>query len=300
MRIGHRESMSMIRDAVERLREPRLGIKAALQWVPGDYDAFEFASRSAPTLRDAIRYTARNMGLLHGCHELLLREDDQLAVWELRHAEEHESLPAANDYVLIIAMLYSRSYASSASAVRAVHFEHRQPTDLADYQRLFPGAEIRMGARHNALVFDRSQLDVPMKMAHPGLFTAFDHRAQAQTESLRRAERLSDRLRRELAMQLDQGNLNMGVTASRLAMSIATLRRRLERENIRYSELLDQVRRERAESYLLDSNIDIRDVAARLGFAHVTAFYKAFGRWNPGSTPAALRASRAHSITARV
>jgi AraC-like DNA-binding protein len=297
MRIGHRESMAMIREAVERLHEPRLGIKAALSWVPGDYETFEFASRTAPTLRDAIRYSARNIGLLHGGQELRLQEDDQLAVWELRHADDLDFLPAANDYILTMAMLYSRTYASKQSTIRAVHFEHREPTDLVEYQRLFQGAQIRMGARHNALVFDRSQLDAPMALAHPGLHMAFDYRAQALTENLRRDERLSDRLRRELALQLDQ---RMGITANRLAMSVATLRRRLEHENIRYSDLLDQVRRERAESYLLDSSIDIKGVAALLGFAHVTAFYKAFGRWNPGSTPRALRDSRARNFPARV
>lgn len=296
MRISHATAAALIRKAAER--DPRLGIRAALQWVPGDFDAFEFASRTAPTLRDAIRYTARYFELIHGGQTLTLREDDELAVWELRETEGVPPLAAVNDYALITAMLYSRSYASKVSAIRAVHVRHNAPTDLADYRRLFPDAEIKTGARHNALIFARRQLDVPMTMAHPMLHAAFDQRARDQVEVLQRAEGFAARVRQELAAQLQRGDPSMAVTAHRFGMSIATLRRRLDDEDASYSDLLDGLRRSQAAEYVLDRQVSMKEVAVRLGFAHVTAFYKAFARWNPGCTPGDFRTGRMRSSNA--
>ena len=78
--------------------------------------------------------------------------------------------------------------------------------------------------------------------------------------------------------------------ARRLAMSVATPRRRLGDESTSHSEILDDVRRELAEKYLADMSLAISEVAFLLGFSHVTAFYKAFRRWSQGVTPAEFRA----------
>ena len=81
----------------------------------------------------------------------------------------------------------------------------------------------------------------------------------------------------------------MGFTADKLAMSVATLRRRLESEGTTFAEVLDALRYELAKTYLLDSGVTTSDVAFLLGFRQTSSFFKAFRRWTGGLSSADFR-----------
>jgi len=76
--------------------------------------------------------------------------------------------------------------------------------------------------------------------------------------------------------------------ARALSMSAATLRRRLKEEDLRYDDIVEQIREELAQRYLREPSRSIRDVAFLLGFSDIVAFHKAFKRWT-GMTPAEYR-----------
>jgi AraC-like DNA-binding protein len=88
---------------------------------------------------------------------------------------------------------------------------------------------------------------------------------------------------------LRSGEVSMEQMMRRMAMSVATLRRRLAEEGTSHSELLDTVRRELAELYLADMTISISEVTFLLGFSRVAGFYRAFARWYKDETPAEFR-----------
>lgn len=73
--------------------------------------------------------------------------------------------------------------------------------------------------------------------------------------------------------------------ARELCLSASTLRRRLVDEGQTYQGLKDSVRRELAIAWLAEDRLGMLEVAARLGFADGSSFYKAFRKWfgcNPG------------------
>lgn len=67
-----------------------------------------------------------------------------------------------------------------------------------------------------------------------------------------------------------------------LNVSEATLRRRLKEEGHTYQTLKDNVRRDQAIAALQDGKRSLADVAADLGFAEPSAFYRAFKKWTGG------------------
>ncbi|MDE2593969.1 MAG: AraC family transcriptional regulator [Burkholderiales bacterium] len=67
-----------------------------------------------------------------------------------------------------------------------------------------------------------------------------------------------------------------------LNVSEATLRRRLKEEGHTYQTLKDDVRRDQAIAALQDGKRSLADVAADLGFAEPSAFYRAFKKWTGG------------------
>jgi AraC-like DNA-binding protein len=128
-----------------------------------------------------------------------------------------------------------------------------------------------------------------MVSASLGLHAAFERHAQCLFSRLRRDDTVAGRAREAMVAELQSGDPSMEVIARKMAMSVATLRRRLEDEGTSHRQLLDEVRCGLAKRYLLEGNLAISEVAFLLGFAHVTAFYKAFRRWMDGATPAQYR-----------
>ncbi|MBM4362292.1 MAG: helix-turn-helix transcriptional regulator, partial [Deltaproteobacteria bacterium] len=78
--------------------------------------------------------------------------------------------------------------------------------------------------------------------------------------------------------------------ARQLRTSPRTLRRELARAGSSYQALADELRRERALSWVRTTNLTIAQISERLGFSDVRAFRRAFGRWT-GQTPADYRAA---------
>jgi len=63
-----------------------------------------------------------------------------------------------------------------------------------------------------------------------------------------------------------------------------TLQRRLAEQGPSFSKLLDDVRRELAEEYIVDQVMTLGEVSYLLGFSEVSALSRAFSRWT-GEVP---------------
>ena len=128
-----------------------------------------------------------------------------------------------------------------------------------------------------------------MLWANPRVSAAFELHVKSLLQKLEEQRTTSDKVRELVATQLSQGDVGMQSVARKLAMSVATLRRRLEEEGGSFSEIVDGVRAELARRYLGERERAISEVAFLLGFAETPSFYKAFKRWT-GVTPAEYRA----------
>ena len=93
--------------------------------------------------------------------------------------------------------------------------------------------------------------------------------------------------------ELIDGDPTVFSVARQLRMSARTLARRLEREGTTFSALVDSLRQELALRYVTHHELAFTEIAFRLGFSHVEAFYRAFRRWT-GQTP--LRYRRSTSV----
>ena len=80
--------------------------------------------------------------------------------------------------------------------------------------------------------------------------------------------------------------------ARHLGLSKRTLNRRLAEQNLNFSLILDQSRRQRAEKLLLmHEGMSIEAIGEMLGYAETASFTRAFKRWN-GTAPLRFRRQR--------
>jgi AraC-like DNA-binding protein len=288
-RLPHRAVMALLQQLVDRSGDASIGLRAGCGVENGDFDALEYAARCSVDLRGAIGCITRYMNLLNEAATVSMREEGGRAVWEFRINDGVPQVPAANDFVVASAITFARMYTSDApEGSLEVHLMHTQPTDPVGYARVF-GDDVKLGMPHNACVFPAHLLALPMRRADPKIHFAFETRARELAERLRSQQSTADRVREVVFTNLRAGNAGMGSVANAMAMSVATLRRRLETEGTTHSEIVDRMRSDLAMLYLTESRLSVREIAFLLGYSQPRAFHNAFRRWTNGSTPVDYR-----------
>ena len=96
------------------------------------------------------------------------------------------------------------------------------------------------------------------------------------------------RIRAVVAELILSGSVSLGEVAGRLSTSPRTLQRRLRDRGIRFQTIVDETRLGLARALLSETNLDIQEIAARLGYGTPGAFSRAFARWI-GCSPRAYR-----------
>lgn len=178
--------------------------------------------------------------------------------------------------------------------LRWAGFAYPAPPYAAEYGLMF-GCPVRFGAGPAPMAaagFDARWLAAPVVRDEDGLRELL---RRAPAELLSRHEygtTVAEQVRRAFLRALGEGRParlpEVAQLAAQLAVSPATLRRRLQEEGTSYQRLKDQVRRDAAITGLAEGREPIAQLAARLGFSEDTAFHRAFRRWT-GTTPGAYR-----------
>ena len=99
---------------------------------------------------------------------------------------------------------------------------------------------------------------------------------------------LRTRVENAISSLLPHGRVVVDDVARSLGMSRRTLIRRLSDEELKFTEVFKQLRRDLAVRYLDDPKLQISKIAWLLGFTEVSAFTHAFKRWT-GKAPSQMR-----------
>lgn len=289
-RISHRKAIDLLLDSVARSGDPAFGVKTAELLEPGDFDALEYTARTCATLGEGWRCVARYVPFISDAAEVTIVELADTAEFRYRVTDGVEQPPAANDFFLIAVALYARRHTGQQKLFEEVRFTHSRTSYLDEYERVL-GTPVTFNAPFNTLVVQRQALQTPLQQANPRISAAFERQIQRMVEQVGPSATLASDVRRLVLSQLGQGDFGMPNIAKKLAMSPATLRRRLSQENVRYADIVDGLRRELGEQHLLHSNRAIDEIAFILGFADAVSFHKAWKRWTR-QTPSEYRARR--------
>jgi AraC-like DNA-binding protein len=294
-RLSHRLMTELLKVSVDA-GDVEIGLRAGESVQPGDFATLEYAARSCPTLGEAIRCFARYVGVLHEAAEITLIDDGELVIWRHRITDGVPQSPAANDFVMAASDAFAKNYCHVYEPPVEVRFAHPEPANRATYDRLFK-TTVRFGAPDNAFVLTPKQLEVPLTRSHPALRSAYERHAEELLSRIRDNSGITVAVRRVLLADLQTGGSTMATTARKLAMSVATLRRRLEEAGATYASIVDAVRYDLAKKYLMDPGVATSDVAFLLGFHDASSFSKAFRRWTGGVSSVEFRLRGARALS---
>ena len=171
--------------------------------------------------------------------------------------------------------------------ILAIELRCAQPDFCDDYRVMFSD-NLRFDRPRTRMIFSADCLDLPIKRSPEELKRFLAHAPANILVKYRDPDSLATRIKHDLRqMSPDLWPETDGLAAS-LCISASTLRRRLADEGQTYQGLKDSVRKELAIVWLAEAHISFAEIAARLGFADASSFYKAFRKWS-GSNPGHYR-----------
>jgi AraC-like DNA-binding protein len=169
-----------------------------------------------------------------------------------------------------------------------VRFQHREPQTIKSHLEFFR-CPIEFDAPHNEISFAREVLTYKtagsLMLFKPLLGLYIRHR-------IRHLPTADDSIRSTIALaigsMLGTGNCSLGYIAVGLGMSAKKLQRLLEKEDVKFSSIVDDVRQHTARHLLEDSNASVAKISSMLDYSSNPAFTLAFKRWT-GLSPLQYR-----------
>ena len=169
-----------------------------------------------------------------------------------------------------------------------VTIAHRKPDDVGPFRQYFR-APLLFDAEQNTLVFLADWLNYRLAGDDPELRRQL--KAQIEATKARHPDSFVEQVRTVLRAALLTERADADHIASLFSIHRRTLHRRLSEYGMSFMDLVEEEGYEVARRTLQDTDLQIGDVAALLGYADASAFTRAFRRWS-GATPTAWRAER--------
>lgn len=280
------ESYGALWLAISQAMEDEFFGGAAQPMRPGSFTLLCHAVLYATTLEQALRRALRflNVVLADPRGELVVA--DGLALVRLTDKGGPRSAFTYRTYWILVhgitCWLVGRRI-----PLRRLEFSCDPPRQSADYGRFF-GAPVHFSQPQSLLAFDASFLTLPAIRNEKAL-KEFLRRAPANIlVRYRHDAGLAARVRTRLQETPPMNWPDAETMAKRLRMPASSLRRRLREEGTTYRDIRDELRRDLAMEWLLQSTRGVGEVAADLGFSEPSAFHRAFRKWT-GMRPGAFR-----------
>lgn len=273
--------------------DPLFGLHCARFVQPGSWSVLGYITMNCATLGEAMSRIVPYEKLVGdmGVSRLEAASDHVRLIWTCRHDEPSIRRHMVEN-VLASWLLYARWISDSDSSPQEVWFEHAQPDGvaLAEYEAIF-ACPIRFEQSCNALIVPLEYLTVPLRQADANLLRTLEEHALTLMAGLDDNQPLPQRVKNALRLLLKDGLPRKERVAEKFNMTVRTLQRHLQLASTNYQQILDELRQELAEHYLLRSDLTIQDIASYLGFTESRSFHRSFKSWT-GQTPGEFRESR--------
>ncbi|MDJ1135786.1 AraC family transcriptional regulator [Streptomyces iconiensis] len=280
----------LIQDLYRATGDEFLGLGAAPS-RRGTFAMMCYAALGCADLGGALDRAVRFYGLFPGGPRLRLESE---ATGRTARYAVLSPLPHDPDHFLAESLLVIWHRTSSWLVGRRIpllstEFAYVRPPHHAEYEVMF-GCRPRFGAEVTSAVFEAHWLRAPVVRDQAALDALLRRSPEDLLVRHTWDVTVSERVRHTLRQALREGTAlpELGAVAARLAVSPATLRRRLDAEGTSFQRLKDAVRRDSALESLARGDEPIALLARRLGFSEDTAFHRAFRRWT-GRTPGDVR-----------
>jgi len=272
--------------------QTKLAAQIVADLTHSSHGFFGSAVFSSATVADAVGLLEEFMLLQSGPFYLERQQEKEVQILRLGC---HETVQPALERLyaeIILGTIASIAVklVSQAPPGIAIHFRGPRPSHEENAAQTLP-CPVLYGQSENALHFPSSLLALRLKFANPVSFQFAKEQCEQSIRSLRDHHPITNRVRALLANNLRQPP-DLSALAHHCHLSTRSLKRRLAESGTGYTPLLEELRKNAALSYFAEQNLQVKEVAQRLGFSSTTNFSRAFKKWTGKSPRQFLKAAR--------
>jgi AraC-like DNA-binding protein len=272
------------------------GLRMAESRRLSDFGAISLLMKHQRTLRDILAIIARYRQLLNEALAMHVEEAKDLVIIREELVGDG-NLASRQSYELAVGTVFRmfRALLGDRWQPYSVHFTHTTPPDTSVHRRVF-GFNVSFDSDFNGIVCAAADLDQPNPEADP-VMAAY---ARQFLDTLPKAEFGSATLdvRKAIYLLLPLGKASIEQIAGSLGLNVRTLQRRLDAEKTRFSDLVNDVRRDLVVRYLSNKNYSMLQVAEMLGYTQLSSFTRWFVL-EFGAPPTRWRAEHGRAKLAR-
>jgi AraC-like DNA-binding protein len=173
-----------------------------------------------------------------------------------------------------------RFFKIKQSIYTELEFPSEEPKNVDIYRHFFE-CPVIFNCENPSVKIALSLMSQPLNMSNELLPMLIESRSNAEMGLL--PEMLKDpficELQDNIFQSIKERSPNIDYVADKMAISRASLQRRLKERNHNFSEMLDHTRLNLAKFYLEQKKLSLTEIAWLLGFSDQTAFSRSFKRW---------------------
>jgi AraC-like DNA-binding protein len=275
-----------------RCGNPLFGLQTSQYIQPGSYSVMGYIAMTSNTLAEAVSRMPQYEKLVGDMGTSTVEHEPGAIVvrWDCCFSD-----PLTRRHIVENVLASWTSYARWMADTQelsplAVRFEHEAPADrslLKHYQHIFR-CPVYFSQPMSALLVSPQIFEYPLRQPDVTLRETLEQHAQASLHALKEKYSLADQVRSLLRAMLADGSPRKEFVADQMGMNVRTLHRKLTDENQSYQQILDELRGELSQKYLLQSLSSIEDIARKLGFTESRSFIRFFKGYI-GLTPGEFR-----------
>lgn len=281
----------VLEDAARATGAPDLGRRVALRQGIEILGPVGVAARTAPTVREALRICSVYLAAYSQAIDVRLgpgrREDRKVMEFAIVEADM-PPCPQLMELSLGVVLQVTRHLCGPDFDPTASLIPHAPLVDEAAYRDFF-GSPVLFSQRRGGVELRDADLARPVAddaQAHGVLVRYLEGLTVPEDRGF------ADSVRRLVVELLPTGTVTMNRLAQQFALHPKAFQRRLTTEGTTFGTLVEQARRELAEHYLRDTDLELTHIARELGYAEQSVLSRSCRRWF-GEPPAAVRERRA-------
>jgi AraC-like DNA-binding protein len=285
MRLGH--------TIIQRTGARNIGLTAGSRASITRFGLAGLAAMTAGTLGEALRSLVAFEPLYARCY----RGSSQLRRHEGCWRLSFYSIAPYNDYTFFVVDAVLANWAAIIrfltgrdDLVSATHIEFPTPPYHEAYTREL-GPSVHFHQECNELLLAPDALDAIVIHRNGTLHHLLLKQCEEQLSRVSLANTWRNRVQRILGTMLHGRTPAIDEVAAALGIPSWTLRRKLRDETASFQDIVDDMRRDVALSYMRNTELSFGEIAYLLGFSTPGAFQRAFKRWTD-TTPGEFRRQR--------
>jgi AraC-like DNA-binding protein len=278
--------------ATEVTGDPGFGLTVSSLWHPTTLHALGYSWLASNNLQEAYERLQRYARFLNTAANGAVRIEKSVESYCLiLDTSRMKITPAAASIDAGLGMILNMSRAAYGERFQAVRvsLRHDAPGGAKYLQRFddLVGAPVAFAQPENALWLDPGMVTEALVTANPELARVSD---RVVTDYLAQLDRndVTMRVKSKLIERLPGGKVSEEGIASSINVSQRSLQRKLRKQGMSFTQLLENTRRELSLQYVRDPQHSLHEVAFLLGFAEPGNFSRAFKRWY-GRSPSQFR-----------